>query len=294
MRATAHILANNAFYYYQDLVGATRFYTDVLGFPLVADYGFARIVQAAPASFLTLVDVNQGMHDAHEAKAVTTAFVTDELEAWYVYLTAQGVPMHRTFDPKPDSAHDGFVALDPAGYFLEFERFNVHAENMQLMPILNALPSRYPGRGHTCPTALGVKATVTWLYYNDMPRAQRWLEDVLGLSLLVDQGFATVYQSSPSGFIGPVRAGDGLHAYAAEKLVTVSLITDDVEAWFARLSARDDVRLRHDEITLEGSHVELFVAYDPEGYFWEFDRFRETAVNQEMQRLLGTAKQVGA
>ena len=282
MRATAHILANNAFYYYQDLVGATRFYTDVLGFPLVADYGFACIVQAAPTSFLTLVDVNQGMHGADEAKAVTTAFITDELEAWYVYLTAQGVPMHRTFDPQQGSAHDGFVALDPEGYFLEFERFNAHAENTQLMPILNARPSRYPTRGHTCPTTLGVKATVTWLYYNDMPRAQRWLEEVLGLSLLVDQGFATVYQSSPSGFIGPVRAGDGLHGYAPEKLITVSLITADVDAWLAHVAAREDVRLRHQEITLEGSHVELFVAYDPEGYFWEFDRFRETSANAKL------------
>ena len=282
MSETPQILANNAFYYYQDLTRATHFYTDVLGFPLVADYGFAHIVQAAPTSFLTLVDVNQGMHGADEAKAVTTAFITDELEAWYVYLTAQGVPMHRPFNPHQGSAHDGFVALDPEGYFLEFERFNAHAENTQLMPILNARPSRYPTRGHTCPTTLGVKATVTWLYYNDMPRAQRWLEEVLGLSLLVDQGFATVYRSSPSGFIGPVRAGDGLHGYAPEKLVTVSLITDDVDAWLARLAARDDVRLRHQEITLEGSHVELFVAYDPEGYFWEFDRFRETSANAKL------------
>ena len=282
MSETPQILANNAFYYYQDLTRATRFYTDVLGFPLVADYGFACIVQAAPTSFLTLVDVNQGMHGADEAKAVTTAFITDELEAWYVYLTAQGVPMHRTFDPQQGSAHDGFVALDPEGYFLEFERFNAHAENTQLMPILNARPSRYPTRGHTCPTTLGVKATVTWLYYNDMPRAQRWLEEVLGLSLLVDQGFATVYQSSPSGFIGPVRAGDGLHGYAPEKLITVSLITADVDAWLAHVAAREDVRLRHQEITLEGSHVELFVAYDPEGYFWEFDRFRETSANAKL------------
>ena len=282
MSETPQILANNAFYYYQDLARATRFYTDVLGFPLVADYGFACIVQAAPTSFLTLVDVNQGMHGADEAKAVTTAFITDELEAWYVYLTAQGVPMHRTFDPQQGSAHDGFVALDPEGYFLEFERFNAHAENTQLMPILNARPSRYPTRGHTCPTTLGVKATVTWLYYNDMPRAQRWLEEVLGLSLLVDQGFATVYRSSPSGFIGPVRASDGLHGYAPEKLVTVSLITADVDAWLARLAAREDMRLRHQEITLEGSHVELFVAYDPEGYFWEFDRFRETSANAKL------------
>ena len=286
MSETPQILANNAFYYYQDLARATRFYTDVLGFPLVADYGFACIVQAAPTSFLTLVDVNQGMHGADEAKAVTTAFITDELEAWYVYLTAQGVPMHRPFNPHQGSAHDGFVALDPEGYFLEFERFNAHAENTQLMPILNARPSRYPTRGHTCPTTLGVKATVTWLYYNDMPRAQRWLEEVLGLSLLVDQGFATVYQSSPSGFIGPVRAGDGLHGYAPEKLITVSLITADVDAWLARLAAREDVRLRHQEITLEGSHVELFVAYDPEGYFWEFDRFRETSANAKLRRLV--------
>lgn len=282
------VLANNAFYYYQDLERATRFYADVLGMPVVADYGFARIVQVASTSYLTLVDVTRGMHQADEAKAVTTALLTNELEAWYVHLTGQGVPMRHEFNPKPGSAHDGFVALDPEGYFLEFERFNAHAENTQLMPILNALPSRYPARGLTCPPSLGIKGTVTWLYYNDMPRAQRWLEDVLGLSLLVDQGFATVYQSSPSGFIGPVRAGEGLHAYADEKLVTVSLITDDIQGWFARLAAHADVRLRHEEIVTEGDNVELFVAYDPEGYFWEFDQFRGTAVNATMLRYPST------
>lgn len=284
MGSDLKVSGNNAFYYYRDLAQATRFYTDILGFPVVADYEFARTVQVASTSFLTLVDVTRGMHGADEEKSVTTALITDELEAWYVYLTGQGVPMRHEFNPKSGSAHDGFVALDPEGYFLEFERFNSHAENTKLMPILNALPSRYGARGRTCPATLGVKATVTWLYYNDMPQAQRWLEEALGLTLLVDQGFATVYQSSPSGFIGPVRAGDGLHGYAAEKLVTVSLLTDELEAWFARLAARDDVRLRHDEITLEGSHVELFVAYDPEGYFWEFDRFRETQTNAALRR----------
>lgn len=270
------LLGNNVFYYYRDLAQATHFYTDVLGFPMMVDYGFACTVQAAATSFLTLVDVTRGMHHAHEAKSVTTALITDELEAWYVYLTGQGVPMRHTFNPKPGSAHDGFVALDPEGYFLEFERFNPHAENINLMPILNRLPSRYPPKHVTCPDPLGVKATVTWLYYKNMPQGQRWLEDVLGLSLLVDQGFATVYQSSPSGFIGPVRAGEGLHPYADDKLVTVSLITDDIRAWLARLAAHDDVRLRHEEIVAEGENVELFVAYDPEGYFWEFDQFRGT------------------
>ena len=40
-------LANNAFYYFDDLTSASEFYQRVLGFPVVADYGFAKILQVA-------------------------------------------------------------------------------------------------------------------------------------------------------------------------------------------------------------------------------------------------------
>ena len=51
----ADIIANNVFFYYDDLDAATAFYTETLGLEVVTDYDFAKILRVADTSFLTLV-----------------------------------------------------------------------------------------------------------------------------------------------------------------------------------------------------------------------------------------------
>lgn len=103
-----------------------------------------------------------------------------------------------------------FVILDPAGYKLEFEQFNVHAENELLMPLLHALPdipTTVPG--------LSFHAHVSWLYYRDPPAARSWHTGVMGLPLvLVQPTVADVYQTSPSGFFGAVNEANGMSDWA--------------------------------------------------------------------------------
>ena len=80
---------------------------------IVADYGFAKTVQVAPKSFITLVDAEQGMHGADESKTAAIALVTDQLDEWWDYLRRQNVNMRSTeYDPLPGRAHHGFVAID--------------------------------------------------------------------------------------------------------------------------------------------------------------------------------------
>ena len=136
--------ANNAFFYYADLARATAFYQEIIGATLVADYGYAKIFQLAATSFLTLVDGNRGMHSPSEPKTVTLALVSEQVEVWYSYLQGQGVTIRNPLNYRPGQAHDGFVALDPEGYFLEVERFNPHPENEQLLPLLQKLTPHYP------------------------------------------------------------------------------------------------------------------------------------------------------
>ena len=85
------IIANNAFFYYSDLEKAWRFYEDILGLETVADYGFAKIMQVASTSYLTLVDAESGMHTADEPKTVAIALITDELDEWHQYLSADEI-----------------------------------------------------------------------------------------------------------------------------------------------------------------------------------------------------------
>ena len=69
------------------------------------------------------------------------------------------------------------------------------------------------------PPALTVQANIVFLYYRDVPAAQRFYEDVIGLTLTVDQGFAKIYQVSPTSFIGLVDETQGLHRASEAKAV---------------------------------------------------------------------------
>ena len=277
----ADIIANNVFFYYDNLEEATRFYTEILGLEVVTDYEFAKILRVADTSFVTLVSGESGMHSTEEPKAVAIALITDELEAWYEYLVANEVPMRGELKVGEGRPHDGFVAYDPEGYYLEFERFNPHPENEKLIPVLDDAESRYTDSG---PPKLGFKATVLWMYYEDLAGAERFYEDVMGLTLMVDQGWAKIYPTSATGFIGLVDGEKGMHQATEDKAVTVSFLTTDVDAWFEHLELQEELEnleLRHHEVLDEG-FVRVFVGYDPEHYFLEFDTFMEYEGNEAL------------
>ncbi len=286
---TLGVSANGAFFYYADVDRAARFYTEVLGVRLVADYGFAKILRLAPSSFLTLVDATKGMHSADEPKTTAVALVTDQLDEWHAHATAKGVPLRGQYRPSAGSAHDGFVAVDPEGYFLEFERFNAHDENRRLTPVLAKLPTVEvaPGSSVT-PNRFGFKATVLWLYYKDLAAAQRFYEDRLGFELIVDQGWAKIYQTSRSGFIGLVDQARGMHRSTEKKGVTVSFVTEALDRWFALVKERGLFTLRSAAVHQDPEgRYRAFVGYDPEGYYLEFDVFLPHPRNSALLEALG-------
>lgn len=289
------VTATNAFYYYEDLEAAWSFYTDVLGFETVADFGFAKILQLARASFLTLVDETRGMHGAHEPKSVTLALVTEDVEGWYEYVTDRGVPVRASLSVEPGSPHDGFVAVDPEGYLLEFERFNEHGENVDLLPLLARTGPLRPSdaQGGDRPRDLGVRATVLWLYYDDLEGAQRFYEDILGVRLVVDQGWAKVYPVTSTGFLGLVSGTRGLHPATPEKAVTVSFLVDDIEAWHTHMQRVPGFEFRTRGIGDESGRVRTFVGYDVEGYYLEWDAFLDVAGNEVVQDRLERARSTG-
>ena len=275
--------ASNVFFYYADLDEATRFYREVLGLRVVADYGFAKILQIAPKSFLTLVDAAEGMHAADEPKTTAIALITDQLDEWWDYLQTQDIDWRSTdYSPTEGSAHDGFVAIDPEGYYLEFERFNEHPENVDFLPVLDQAETVYPEPGTSnVPEGLGFKSTVVWFYYKDMPGIQRFYEEVMGFDLIADQGWTKIYRIGPTGYFGLVDETRGMHNYTEDKGVTLSFFTADIDGWFEYLDGRDDVETRHDEVQVD-ERYRAFVAYDPEGYYLEWDVFTDIPVNEAL------------
>jgi catechol 2,3-dioxygenase-like lactoylglutathione lyase family enzyme len=227
------------------------------------------------------------MHRASEPKTVTLSFVTAEIDGWYEYLESCQVPMRGPIRDASRHATRGFVVFDPEGYFLEFERFLDHPENAALHACLEGQEAVYPAAGTSTrrPANLGLLANVIWLYYRDIPAAQEFYERTFGAKLLVDQGFAKVVSSSPSGFIGLVDEAQGLHRFSENKAVTIAFITDSVDDWFIRLDAQG-LTMKEEIGSSPAIPVRAFVTLDPAGYYLEFDRFLDNGRNQKLLSFL--------
>ena len=113
---------------------------------------------------------------------------------------------------------------------------------------------------------------------------------VMGFQRVVDQGWAMIHKSSPSGFIGPVDGARGMHTWTRDKAVMVSLLTTDIDGWFARIRDEEDFTLRDDEIGVESrAGARVFVGQDPDGYFIEFDEFFVAEGNEKLLEKLAIA-----
>ena len=283
------IQATNLFLYYQNLDAATEFYTKTLGFELLADYSMAKILRLTSDSYLILVDAAKGMHTAQEPKTVALALLTDQLEEWYKYLQSKNIKIKYDYKPKEGGAHDGFVAIDPEGYLLEFETFKQHPENELFLPQLSKVNTITPppSQNTTVPEGLGFNATITWLYYKDIPAMEKFYQEVLGLPLIADQGWAKIYQASASGYIGLVDERRGMHSYTEKKAVNVSFILKDIDGWFQHVNESKLFELREREVsTGPENKYRAFVGYDPEGYFMEFDTFYPHEDNNLLMKYL--------
>lgn len=279
------IKAHNVFLYYKDVEKATDFYSKTLGLEVVADYTFAKIIRVTTDSYLILVDAEKGMHTSKEPKTVAIALITDELEGWYTYLKEQKVEIKYEYKPKPDGAHDGFVAVDPEGYLLEFEMFKQHPENERFMPILEQNKGQTVVSDHenTVPEGLGFYSTITWLYYKDVLAMQNFYENVFGLELVADQGWTKIYRVSETAFMAIVDERRGMHKFSKDKAVNVGFIVDDIEGWFNYVQEHEPFKLRTEILEKEsGKKYTAFVGYGPEDYYLEFDFFHPHDKNTKL------------
>ncbi|MEE4301307.1 MAG: VOC family protein [Pseudomonadales bacterium] len=226
------VLAAEAVFHYEDLDRAARFYREQLGLVPVETREDAVVLEIAPGALLTLATLESGGHAPDAPRTAAIALVTDQLDEWWAALSTRGLNMRtKVYDPVPGRAHHGFVLVDPEGWFLEFERFNPHPENEQLLPRLDALPTRtVDAAAAGLPEGLGFKATILWFYYEDLAAAEDFVVETLGLPLITDQGWAKIHPLAPAAYLGLVDGARGMHAFTAEKAVRLDLIDADAQA----------------------------------------------------------------
>lgn len=266
------IKATNIFLYYNDLTEAEKFYHELLGMEVVSDYGFAKTVRVSEDAYLTLVDAAVGRHNADEPKTVAIALLTDQLPEWYAFLQENQVPIKYEYKPKENNAHDGFVAVDPEGYLLEFETFKQHPENEKLMPQIQKF-SPLPTASKSVASGLGFYGTVTWLYFQDLQEAEHFYEEKIGLPLIVDQGWAKVYQASETGYIGLVDERRGMHSFTEKKGTSIAFVVDNLDDWYAYTRQYAPFSQEREMYSGKEERYKAFVGIDPGNYFLEFNRY---------------------
>ena len=110
-----------------------------------------------------------------------------------------------------------------------------------------------------------VVMAITFLYYCDLARAQRFYEDVLGLALAIDQGWSKIYRITGGAHVGLVDETRGAHRASDVKPVQLCLRVADVDAWHAWVAAQDVQGLTEPK-SVESLGIRVFVLEDPEGY----------------------------
>jgi len=288
------IIGNNAFLYYKNYDEATNFYGDILGFKNVFEFpDFATIFQTTKSTFITVVNDNgRGMHSSDEPKTIAIALVTDQLDGWYQYALSQDLNIKNPPKPLADNPHHAFLVTDPGGYILEFEHFADHPENKEFIPLLNNSENIYGVKGSQRPNNLAFKASIYWLYHSNEEEAEAFYQEVMGLKMIVQQSFSDILTSSPTGYIGLVEDGIGIHNATHEKAVNVGFMTNSAQAWFDYLKEQPTFSLRTEELYHEqdgqgNNLIDIVIGYDPDNYFIEIDEFLDTEFNKELRQALG-------
>jgi len=126
-----------------------------------------------------------------------------------------------------------------------------------------------------------IQSQITFLYYPDLAPAATFYEDVLGLSVVVDQGWARIYRVSGGAFLGIVAGDKGFHRPQERSAVLLTLVVDDAAAWHAYLMGRGIAlsTLQHrDDI-----QIRCFYLQDPGGYSIEVQEFLRTEERREFR-----------
>ncbi|MBD3665591.1 VOC family protein [Sulfitobacter aestuariivivens] len=111
----------------------------------------------------------------------------------------------------------------------------------------------------------GIVLAITFQYYRDLPRAMTFYEDILGLTLAIDQGWSKIYRIDGQAHVGLVDEARGMKKWRAEKTVQLCLRVPDVDAWYAWAQANDVPGLS-DMFDSAELGIRAFVMDDPEGY----------------------------
>ena len=119
-----------------------------------------------------------------------------------------------------------------------------------------------------------LSSQTTMFYYKDLSAADRFYGESLGLEKTLDWDWVKFYKTGPASTVGLVTEGDGAwHQVQEKNAVMLSLVTEEVDAWYARISGKSDVKVLKE--LGDGGPIRSFLLEDPGGYTVEFFQWLE-------------------
>ena len=115
-------------------------------------------------------------------------------------------------------------------------------------------------------------ALVTFCYTTEFEATTHFYEELLGLPLALDQGNCRIYRVRDGAFIGVCRRAKKPDSAG----IIVTLVSDDVDGWYARLVARGVQFEKPPAFNPKFNIYHCFLR-DPNGYLIEIQRFDDPA-----------------
>ncbi len=112
-------------------------------------------------------------------------------------------------------------------------------------------------------------SSITFLYYHDFEYGKDFIENVLQLELVMDQGFARVYKVNEKAFLGMVQAKDSTEVSGSTLFSLTSPSVSEEHARVKELPVFDLTEMKYfDSIPLKS-----FFFDDKEGHKFEIQEF---------------------
>ena len=115
-----------------------------------------------------------------------------------------------------------------------------------------------------------VNAQITFLFVSDLRRSAAFYEDIMGMSLVKDQGSCRIYRLAGSeAYLGICEREQ---AEANGDTLIFTLVTSEVDAWYQRITSRGWA-CDNPPGTNQRYKIYHFFLRDPDGYKLEIQRF---------------------
>ncbi len=116
-----------------------------------------------------------------------------------------------------------------------------------------------------------IKENTLMFYYKDLAVVVPFYEKTLGLTKTFDETWVKIFQLTPSSSIGLVQEGEtSFHRAQADNAVMLSIVTEDVDAWYQRLKQTEGIVFLKEIYNNKNVPIRAFLVEDPGGYSIEF------------------------